>query len=142
MSKLRIMLADDHETVREGLKMIVNAQDDMEVVGFAGDRTFLMPTSDLEGLLPNARVVPIRQRGEVAVGEGLLQQRLLLLDVALHRADRRRRGRGVGDGDVRAPWAGRDALQRGPHAPRHAREPARRVRDGPFHARPSCRRRR
>jgi len=37
MSKLRIMLADDHETVREGLKMIVNAQDDMEVVGFAGD---------------------------------------------------------------------------------------------------------
>jgi DNA-binding NarL/FixJ family response regulator len=37
VSKLRIMLADDHETVREGLKMIVNAQDDMEVVGFAGD---------------------------------------------------------------------------------------------------------
>ena len=37
MSKLRVMLADDHETVREGLKMIVNAQDDMEVVGFAGD---------------------------------------------------------------------------------------------------------
>jgi DNA-binding NarL/FixJ family response regulator len=37
MSKLRIMLADDHETVREGLTMIVNAQDDMEVVGFAGD---------------------------------------------------------------------------------------------------------
>lgn len=37
MTKLRIMLADDHETVREGLKMIVNAQDDMEVVGFAGD---------------------------------------------------------------------------------------------------------
>jgi len=37
MSKLRIMLADDHETVREGLKMIVNAQDDMEVVGVAAD---------------------------------------------------------------------------------------------------------
>ncbi|HYJ46762.1 MAG TPA: response regulator transcription factor, partial [Pyrinomonadaceae bacterium] len=37
MTKLRIMLADDHETVREGLKLIVNAQDDMEVVGFAGD---------------------------------------------------------------------------------------------------------
>lgn len=36
MSKLRIMLADDHETVREGLKMIVNAQDDMEVVGLCG----------------------------------------------------------------------------------------------------------
>ena len=45
---------------------------DTEVVGFAGDRTFLMPTADLEGLLPNARVVPSRRRGEVAVGDGLL----------------------------------------------------------------------
>ena len=45
---------------------------DAEVVGFAGDRTYLMPTADLEGLLPNARVVPSRRRGEVAVGEGLL----------------------------------------------------------------------
>ncbi len=45
---------------------------DAEVVGFSGDRTYLMPTADLEGLLPNARVVPTRPRGEVAVGEGLL----------------------------------------------------------------------
>lgn len=45
---------------------------DAEVVGFSGDRTYLMPTADLEGLLPNARVVPSRQQGEVAVGEGLL----------------------------------------------------------------------
>lgn len=37
MKKLRILLADDHETVREGLKLIVNAQADMEVVGEAGD---------------------------------------------------------------------------------------------------------
>ena len=45
---------------------------DTEVVGFAGDRTFLMPTSDLSGLLPNARVITGSSRGEVAVGEGLL----------------------------------------------------------------------
>ncbi|MGV8940448.1 MAG: flagellar protein export ATPase FliI [Lysobacter sp.] len=45
---------------------------DAEVVGFSGDRTFLMPTADLAGLLPNARVVTTRRRGEVAVGEGLL----------------------------------------------------------------------
>lgn len=45
---------------------------DAEVVGFAGDRTFLMPTSDLSGLLPNARVINGSSRGEVAVGEGLL----------------------------------------------------------------------
>ncbi|MFN2453091.1 MAG: response regulator [Pyrinomonadaceae bacterium] len=37
MSKLRILLAEDHQTVREGLRMIVNAQTDMEVVGEAGD---------------------------------------------------------------------------------------------------------
>ena len=43
-----------------------------EVVGFSGDRTFLMPTADLAGLLPNARVVTSHQEGEVAVGDGLL----------------------------------------------------------------------
>lgn len=37
MPKLRILIADDHETVREGLKAILNAQHDMEVVGEADD---------------------------------------------------------------------------------------------------------
>lgn len=37
MNNLRIVIAEDHETVREGLKMIIEAQDDMEVVGCAGD---------------------------------------------------------------------------------------------------------
>jgi DNA-binding NarL/FixJ family response regulator len=37
MRKLRILLADDHETVREGLKAILNGQADMEVVGQAAD---------------------------------------------------------------------------------------------------------
>jgi DNA-binding NarL/FixJ family response regulator len=37
MSKLRILLADDHETVREGLKAILSAQADMEIVGEAAD---------------------------------------------------------------------------------------------------------
>jgi flagellum-specific ATP synthase len=43
-----------------------------EVVGFAGDKTYLMPTTDLQGLLPRARVVPGWAHGRVAVGEGLL----------------------------------------------------------------------
>ena len=34
-SKLRIVIADDHAIIREGLKTLVNAQDDMEVVGEA-----------------------------------------------------------------------------------------------------------
>lgn len=37
MKKLRILLADDHVTVREGIKMIINAQADMEVVAEAPD---------------------------------------------------------------------------------------------------------
>jgi two-component system, NarL family, response regulator NreC len=35
--KLKILLAEDHQTVREGIKLLVNAQPDMEVVGEAGD---------------------------------------------------------------------------------------------------------
>lgn len=35
--RLRILVAEDHETVRQGIKMIVNAQPDMEIVGEAGD---------------------------------------------------------------------------------------------------------
>jgi DNA-binding NarL/FixJ family response regulator len=37
MTKLRVILADDHAVVREGLKALVNGQPDMEVVGEAGD---------------------------------------------------------------------------------------------------------
>lgn len=37
MPKLRLLLADDHAVVREGLKLILNAQRDMEVVGEAED---------------------------------------------------------------------------------------------------------
>jgi len=37
MTKLRIFLADDHAVVREGLKSLVNAQPDMEVIGEAAD---------------------------------------------------------------------------------------------------------
>ena len=35
--KLRILIADDHETVREGIRLIIETQTDMEVVGEAGD---------------------------------------------------------------------------------------------------------
>lgn len=37
MKRLRILLADDHAIVREGLKMLIGVQPDMEVVGEAGD---------------------------------------------------------------------------------------------------------
>ena len=57
MTKLRIMLADDHETVREGLKLIVNAQPDMEVVGMASDG--LEAVAQAQQLLPDVLVMDI-----------------------------------------------------------------------------------
>ena len=35
--KFRLLLAEDHETVRAGLKLLVDAQADMKVIGEAGD---------------------------------------------------------------------------------------------------------
>jgi flagellum-specific ATP synthase len=43
-----------------------------EVVGFAGDRLYLMPTGDPHGLGPNARVVPRQRAGAIRVGGQLL----------------------------------------------------------------------
>jgi flagellum-specific ATP synthase len=43
-----------------------------EVVGFAGEKTFLMPTGPIHGLLPNARVLPGDGVYEVPVGNALL----------------------------------------------------------------------
>lgn len=43
-----------------------------EVVGFASDRTFLMPAEELHGVLPGARVLPLSTSGHVPVGNGLL----------------------------------------------------------------------
>jgi DNA-binding NarL/FixJ family response regulator len=51
MSKLRILIAEDHETVREGLKMILSAQPDMEVVGEAGDG--VSAVAEAQRLLPD-----------------------------------------------------------------------------------------
>lgn len=35
MNKLRILLADDHEMIREGIKLLVNRQAEMEIIGEA-----------------------------------------------------------------------------------------------------------
>ena len=37
MKRIRILLADDHPVVRQGFKMILDAQPDMEIVGEAGN---------------------------------------------------------------------------------------------------------
>lgn len=43
-----------------------------EVVGFSGERLYLMPTGDPHGLGPNARVVPRQRAGAIRVGPQLL----------------------------------------------------------------------
>ncbi|MEA5444260.1 flagellar protein export ATPase FliI [Gammaproteobacteria bacterium AB-CW1] len=45
---------------------------DAEVVGFSEDSVFLMPTGELAGLVPNARVIPTGKTSRVPVGDGLL----------------------------------------------------------------------
>ncbi len=54
---------------------VINAAGDRveaEVVGFAGESLYLMPTGDIRGLEPDARVVPSGRISEAAVGEELL----------------------------------------------------------------------
>ncbi len=43
-----------------------------EVVGFAGERLYLMPAGEMRGIVPNARVIPVGSVREVAVGNELL----------------------------------------------------------------------
>ena len=48
------------------------ARMEAEVVGFSGDRLYLMPTGDPHGLGPGARVIPSERAGSVFVGPQLL----------------------------------------------------------------------
>ncbi|MBK8464771.1 MAG: response regulator transcription factor [Chloracidobacterium sp.] len=58
MSKIiRILLAEDHQTVREGVKLLVNAQPDMEVVGEAGDGEIAI--KEAERLAPDIIVMDV-----------------------------------------------------------------------------------
>lgn len=71
MEKLRIFLADDHAVIREGLKMLINAQSDMEVVGEADDGDATL--SQVASLEPDVAVIDISMPGPngVVVTRGL-----------------------------------------------------------------------
>lgn len=45
---------------------------EVEVVGFSGERLYLMPSGDIRGIGPNARVIPTGSVYEAAVGDDLL----------------------------------------------------------------------
>ncbi len=61
MNILRIFLADDHAVVREGLKTLVNAQSDMEVVGEAADGNSAVQA--VAAYLPDVAIMDISMPG-------------------------------------------------------------------------------
>src|ERR1043166_3148464 len=65
MSKLRVFVADDHAVLRDGLKALVNAQSDMEIVGEAdnGQTTY----DKARALLPDIVLMDISMPGLTGV---------------------------------------------------------------------------
>ena len=57
MTKIRVLLAEDHETVRHGLKLLINRQPDMEVVGEASDGRVAVERTG--ALKPNVAVLDV-----------------------------------------------------------------------------------
>lgn len=97
LSKIRVLLAEDHLTVRQGVRMLLDAQPDVEVVGEAGDgraalrlarelapdvilmdvsmpeMNGLRATEELRGACPGARVVALTRHAERGYMQQLLQ---------------------------------------------------------------------
>lgn len=97
MNRLRVFLADDHVVLREGLKALIDAQMDMQVVGQAGDgRDLLQQALDCQAEVivldlsmpgvngtqaaaqiheasPNLRVVALTRHAEPAYVRQMLQ---------------------------------------------------------------------
>ncbi|NGP52529.1 flagellar protein export ATPase FliI [Thioalkalivibrio sp. XN8] len=85
------------------------AQTEAEVVGFAGERVFLMPVGDIHGLTPGARVRPLSGSRNTPVGEALLGR---VVDGSGRPLD----GRGPLECDARMPLRGQaiNPLSRAP----------------------------
>ncbi|MGN6609345.1 MAG: response regulator transcription factor [Jatrophihabitans sp.] len=61
MSAVRVLLADDHGLIREGFRMILDAQDDVEVVGEAADGA--QAVDAVRALRPDVVVMDVRMPG-------------------------------------------------------------------------------
>ncbi|HTM05547.1 MAG TPA: response regulator transcription factor [Vicinamibacterales bacterium] len=55
--RIRVLVAEDHETVRQGLKLLIGGQPDMEVVAEAGDGAAAVER--VEALAPDVAVLDI-----------------------------------------------------------------------------------
>ncbi|MDY6979550.1 MAG: flagellar protein export ATPase FliI [Pseudomonadota bacterium] len=96
-----------------GARCLVESEDsdsiEAEVVGFAGEKLFLMPTGNIHGIHPNARVIPTSRVYETVVGDGVLGR---VLDGAGKPLD----GRGPLMASERMPLTGKpiNPLERAP----------------------------
>lgn len=105
--KLKRMVGLTLETVgcqaAVGARCLVSSSEgdiEAEVVGFSGERLYLMPTGDIKGLVPDARVVPGQGMYEARVGDGLLGR---VIDAAGNPLD----GKGPVECDEYLPLAGK-----------------------------------
>lgn len=97
MTKIRILLADDHQTVREGLKMIIDSQEFMTVIAEASngreaiklaqelspdlvvmdismpELNGLVATAKLKRILPNSKILTLTRHTDDAYLQELLQ---------------------------------------------------------------------
>lgn len=100
-----------------GARCLVEAADgeniEAEVVGFAGEKLYLMPTGPVHGIGPSARVIPTGRSYEAAVGDALLGR---VIDGAGTPLD----GKGPIETTARTPLAGRPV---NPMSRRPIREP-------------------
>jgi DNA-binding NarL/FixJ family response regulator len=68
MRKIRVFVADDHALLRSGLRLLIDAQDDMQVVGEAGDlvQTGMAIISTIRGLFPEIKVLVVTMHDDPA----------------------------------------------------------------------------
>ena len=59
--KIRVFIADDHAIIRDGLRALLEARDDMEVVGSAGDGR--QAVTDVDELRPDVVIMDISMPG-------------------------------------------------------------------------------
>lgn len=65
MAKTRVMIADDHAVVRSGLRLLVESQNDLEVVGEAGN--FAQTLDAIEELKPDVVTLDLAMPGGFGV---------------------------------------------------------------------------
>jgi two-component system response regulator NreC len=66
MRKIRVFIADDHAVLRSGLRLLMETQDDMEVVGEAGD--FPEALAQLHTIQPDIITLDLSMPGGLGLG--------------------------------------------------------------------------